>query len=42
MENQEENKETHPFVTIYCDIVEDTDASIDNDVTINIVTPNPE
>jgi hypothetical protein len=34
-----ENKKTHPFVTIYCDIVEDTDASIDSDATINLVTP---
>jgi hypothetical protein len=42
MENQEENKGAHPFVTIYCDIVEDTDASIDSDATINIVTPTPE
>jgi hypothetical protein len=42
MENQEKNKETHPFVTIYCDIVEDTDASIDSDATINIITPTQE
>ena len=34
-----DNKKPQPFVTIYCDIVEDTDASIDSDVTINLVTP---
>ena len=34
-----EDKETHPFVTIYCDIVEDTDANIDSDATMNLVTP---
>jgi hypothetical protein len=42
MENKEENKETHPLVTIYCDIVEDTDTSIDSDATTNIVTPTQE
>ena len=30
-----ENKKTHPFVTIYCDIVEDSDG----DATQNLVTP---
>ena len=34
-----DNEKTQPFVTIYCDIVEDTDASIDSDATINLVTP---
>ena len=34
-----ENKKTHPFVTIYCDIVEDTEASSDGDATKNLVTP---
>ena len=33
-----EDKETHPFVTIYCDIVDDTDANIDSDATIDLVT----
>ena len=34
-----DNEKPQPFVTIYCDIVEETDASIDSDATINIVTP---
>jgi hypothetical protein len=34
-----DNEKTQPFVTIYCDIVEDTDAGIDSDATIDLVTP---
>ena len=34
-----DSEKPQPFVTIYCDIVEDTDASIDSDATINLVTP---
>ena len=37
MENQEE-KETHPFVTIHCEIVEDADAGIDSDATVKLAT----
>ncbi len=34
-----ENKRTHPFVTIHCDIVEETETSSDRDATINLATP---
>ena len=37
MENQEE-KETHPFVTIHCEMVEDADAGIDSDATVKLAT----
>ena len=37
MENQEE-KDTHPFVTIHCEIVEDADAGIDSDATVKLAT----
>ena len=37
MENQEE-KETHPFVTIHCEFVEDADAGIDSDATVKFAT----
>jgi hypothetical protein len=37
MENQEE-KETHPFVTIHCEFVEDADAGIDSDATVKLAT----
>ena len=33
-----DNEKPQPFVTIYCDIVEDTDANIDSD-SIDLVTP---
>ena len=34
-----DNEKTQPFVTIYCDIVEDTDAGFNSDATIDLVTP---
>ena len=37
MENQE-GKETHPSVTIHCEIVEDADAGIDSDATVKLAT----
>ena len=37
MENQEE-KETHPFITIHCEFVEDADAGIDSDATVKLAT----
>jgi hypothetical protein len=33
-----ENKRTHPFVTIHCDIVEETETSSGSDATINLAT----
>ena len=33
-----DNEKPQPFVTIYCDIVEDTDADIDSD-SVDLVTP---
>ena len=33
-----DNEKPQPFVTIYCDIVEDTDANIDSD-SVDLVTP---
>ena len=34
-----DSEKPQPFVTIYCDIVEDTEADIDSDATIDLVTP---
>ena len=31
-----ENKRTNPFVTIHCDIVEETETSSDSDATMNL------
>ena len=33
-----DNEKPQPLVTIYCDIVEDTDANIDSD-SVDLVTP---
>ena len=35
-----DNKKPQPFVTIHCDIVEDTDAGSDSDATVNLATPS--
>ena len=34
-----DSEKPQPFVTIYCDFVEDTDAGIDSDSVIDLVTP---
>ena len=34
-----DSEKPQPFVTTYCDIVEDTDAGIDSDSVIDLVTP---